>query len=37
VLVSRIDEMRSQADREKVPKTVSAYSDRPGIPGGARY
>jgi outer membrane protein assembly factor BamD len=37
MLVSRIDEMRTQADREKVPKTVSAYTDRPGMPGGARY
>jgi outer membrane protein assembly factor BamD len=38
MLVSRIDEMRTQADREKVPKTVSAYSDRPGMPGGGgRY
>ena len=38
ILVSRIDEMRTQADREKIPKTVSAYSDRPGMPGGgARY
>jgi outer membrane protein assembly factor BamD len=38
ILVSRIDEMRTQADREKVPKTVSAYSDRPGMPGGGgRY
>jgi len=37
MLVGRIDEMRTQADREKVPKTVSAYSDRPGMPGGARY
>ncbi len=37
VLVARIDEMRTQADRERVPKTVSAYSDRPGMPGGARY
>jgi outer membrane protein assembly factor BamD len=38
MLVSRIDEMRTQADREKVPKTISAYSDRPGMPGGGgRY
>ena len=37
MLVARIDEMRTQADREKVPKTVSAYSDRPGMPGGPRY
>ena len=37
MLVARIDEMRTQADREKIPKTISAYSDRPGMPGGPRY
>jgi outer membrane protein assembly factor BamD len=37
LLVSHIDAMRSQVDREKVPKAVSAYSDRPGMPGGRGY
>ena len=37
MLVSRIDAMRTQADREKLPIPVSAYSDRPGQPGGQGY
>jgi len=37
MLVARIDAMRNQADREKVPTPVSAYSDRPGMPGGRGY
>ncbi len=37
LLVSRIDALRTQADREKLPKAVSAYSDRPGQPGGRGY
>ena len=37
MLVARIDAMRTQADREKVPTPVSAYSDRPGMPGGRGY
>jgi outer membrane protein assembly factor BamD len=37
LLVSRIDAMRNQADREKVPTPVSAYSDRPGQQGGRGY
>src|SRR5262249_52367604 len=37
ILVSRIDAMRSQADREKIPTPVSAYSDRPGMQGGRGY
>jgi outer membrane protein assembly factor BamD len=37
LLVSHIDAMRTQADRAKVPKAVSAYSDRPGMPGGRAY
>jgi len=37
LLVAHIDSMRTQADREKVPKAVSAYSDRPGMPGGRGY
>jgi outer membrane protein assembly factor BamD len=37
LLVAHIDAMRTQADREKVPRAVSAYSDRPGMPGGRGY
>lgn len=37
LLVSRIDTLRSEAGREKVPRPVSAYSDRPGMPGGRAY
>jgi outer membrane protein assembly factor BamD len=37
MLVARIDAMRTQADREKVPTPVSAYSDRPGMPSGRGY
>ena len=37
LLVSRIDELRTEARREKVPRPVSAYSDRPGMPGGRAY
>jgi hypothetical protein len=37
MLVARIDAMRTQADREKVPTPVSAYSDRPGMPTGRGY
>jgi outer membrane protein assembly factor BamD len=37
MLVARIDAMRTQADREKVPAPVSAYSDRPGMPTGRGY
>jgi outer membrane protein assembly factor BamD len=37
LLVARIDSMRTQADREKLPRPVSAYSDRPGMPGGRGY
>jgi outer membrane protein assembly factor BamD len=37
ILVSRIDALRTEARREKVPRPVSAYSDRPGMPGGRAY
>jgi outer membrane protein assembly factor BamD len=37
LLVARIDALRTQADREKVPAAVSAYSDRPGQQGGRGY
>jgi outer membrane protein assembly factor BamD len=37
LLVAHIDAMRTQADRAKVPRAVSAYSDRPGMPGGRGY
>jgi hypothetical protein len=37
MLVARIDAMRTQADRQKVPAPVSAYSDRPGMPTGRGY
>jgi outer membrane protein assembly factor BamD len=37
LLVARIDELRTEARREKVPRPVSAYSDRPGMPGGRAY
>jgi outer membrane protein assembly factor BamD len=37
ILVSRLDELRTEARREKVPRPVSAYSDRPGMPGGRAY
>jgi len=37
LLVGRIDAMRTQADREKLPIPVSAYSDRPGQAGGRGY
>ena len=36
LLVAHIDALRTQADREKVPAAVSAYSDRPGQQGGQR-
>jgi outer membrane protein assembly factor BamD len=37
LLVARIDAMRTQEDRQKVPLPVSAYSDRPGQTGGRAY
>jgi outer membrane protein assembly factor BamD len=37
LLVSRLDALRTEARREKVPEPVSAYSDRPGMPGGRAY
>lgn len=37
LLVSRIDTLKTEAAREKVPRPVSAYSDRPGAPGGRAY
>ena len=37
MLVAHIDALRTQADREKVPAAVSAYSDRPGQAGGRGY
>src|ERR1041384_8787005 len=36
LLVARIDRMREQADRQKLPTTVSAYPDIAGPDGGAR-
>ena len=37
LLVARIDALRTEARREKLPRPVSAYSDRPGMPGGRAY
>jgi outer membrane protein assembly factor BamD len=36
LLVGRIDRMREQADRQNVPRTVSAYPEIGGASGGAR-
>ncbi len=37
LLVSRIDALKTEARRENIPAPVSAYSDRPGMPGGRAY